>query len=92
MVELKDTIPAMLSDDYKERFKAEYQQTKIRYRKLVNFCERIEVAADYLGVEPPKHDCPRALLEHQLSVMSEYLFTLQKRAIIEGIDLDTLED
>ena len=34
MKELKDTVDGMLSTDYKERFVAEYQQTKIRYEKL----------------------------------------------------------
>ncbi len=34
MYELKDTIEGMTSADYKERFKAEYQQVKIRYDKL----------------------------------------------------------
>ena len=33
-MELKDTIEMMNSEDYKERFKAEYYQTKIRYDKL----------------------------------------------------------
>ena len=33
-MELKDTIDLMTSDDYKDRFKAEYYQTKIRYNKL----------------------------------------------------------
>ena len=32
-MELKDTIELMNSADYKERFKAEYFQTKIRYEK-----------------------------------------------------------
>ena len=30
-MELKDTVALMESDDYKDRFKAEYYQTKIRY-------------------------------------------------------------
>lgn len=30
-MELKDTVEMMLSADYKERFKAEYYQLKIRY-------------------------------------------------------------
>ena len=34
-MELKDTIKMMDNVDYKERFKAEYYQTKIRYEKLV---------------------------------------------------------
>ena len=29
-MELKDTVALMESDDYKDRFKAEYYQTKIR--------------------------------------------------------------
>lgn len=29
-MELKDTVELMNSDDYKDRFKAEYYQTKIR--------------------------------------------------------------
>ena len=33
-MELKDTVEMMLSDDYKERFRAEYWQLKIRYDKL----------------------------------------------------------
>lgn len=35
-MELKDTVNMMLSDDYKERFKAEYIQEKIRAVKLEN--------------------------------------------------------
>lgn len=35
-MELKDTIELMNSEDYKERFKDECYQTKIRYDKLHN--------------------------------------------------------
>ena len=35
-MELKETINLMTSADYKERFKAEYYQVKIRYEKLKN--------------------------------------------------------
>lgn len=37
-MELKDTIELMNSTDYKERFRAEYYQTKIRYDKLDKMC------------------------------------------------------
>lgn len=37
---LEDTVEGMLHPDYKERFKAEYQQTKIRYEKLRNSTPR----------------------------------------------------
>lgn len=33
-MELRDTVEMMNSADYKERFKAEYYQTAIRYGKL----------------------------------------------------------
>lgn len=55
MKELKDTVDGMLSTDYKERFVAEYQQTKIRYEKLKAFCNCVEAAA-MAGTEQPKHD------------------------------------
>ena len=35
-MELRDTVDMMNSEDYKERFKAEYYQTVIRYGKLKN--------------------------------------------------------
>lgn len=88
-MELKDTIENMTSADYKERFKAEYYQTKIRYEKLKNFCNRIEVA-ELMGTEPPKHDCPLALLREQQQFMGMYLSDLEKRAIIEEIQLEEI--
>lgn len=42
--EFDDTIPLMLSGDYKERFIAEYRQAKIRYERLKRFNNRIEAA------------------------------------------------
>lgn len=86
-MELKDTIELMNSSDYKERFKAEYQQTNIRYNKLKNFCDRIELAEVHGAGEAPKHDCPLSLLREQQKYMGMYLGCLEKRAIIEEIDL-----
>lgn len=88
----KKTVEGMLSADYKERFKAEYQQTKIRYEKLKAFCNRIEAAEmtahkGALGVEMPKYDCPLGLLRDQQHNMEGYLHCLEIRAVIEGIDL-----
>ena len=90
-MELKATVPEMLSDNYKERFKAEYYQTKIRYERLKKFNTRIR-AAEITGfmdnaVEMPKHDCPVDLLREQQSVMGNYLHILEVRAVIEGIEL-----
>lgn len=86
------TVEGMLSPDYKERFIAEYQQTKMRYEKLKAFCNRIEAAEmtahkGALGVEMPKHDCPLGLLRDQQHNMGGYLHCLEIRAVIEGIDL-----
>ena len=41
-MELRDTVDMMNSEDYKERFKAEYYQTVIRYGKLKNMLDRWE--------------------------------------------------
>lgn len=84
IVSLEDTANLMKSADYKERFVAEYSQTKIRYEKLKAFCNKIEVA-EMMGTEPPKHDCPVALLREQQIHMGMYLSVLEKRAIIEDI-------
>ena len=91
-MELKDTIEMMNSADYKERFKAEYHQTKIRYEKLKAFNNKIEAAnvtryKGLLGVEMPKHDCPTELLREQQRAMGEYLDVLEIRAVIESIEL-----
>lgn len=91
-MELKDTVKLMDSADYKERFKAEFLQTKIRYEKLKKFNTKIEAADmtkfDKNGVEMPKHDCPLHLLRDQQRVMGEYLHLLEIRAEIEGINLE----
>lgn len=84
-----DTVHLMLSPDYKARFVAEYRQTKIRYGKLKAYCDRIEMAMMHpRKVEMPPHDCDLELLRQQQHYMGCYLGTLEKRAIVEGIDLD----
>lgn len=91
---LADTVEGMLHPDYKERFKAEYHQTKIRYEKLKAFCNKIE-AADRTRIAPfapkkveePEHDCPVEVLREQQSAMGQYLHILEIRAVIEGIEL-----
>ena len=81
-MELKDTIDLMQSEDYKERFKAEYYQTKIRYEKLHKMIVKYE--AGTLDFEPK---CCIDLLKTQASHMGSYLFTLEVRAQIEDIEL-----
>lgn len=82
-MELKDTIGLMLSDDYKDRFRAEYYQTKVRYNKLRKMIVKHE--AGKLGFEL---DNPIDLLKDQKAIMGQYLYTLEVRALIEGIDLE----
>lgn len=81
-MELKDTAELMTSADYKERFKAEYAQTKIRYDKLHAMIVKYE--AGTLNFEPT---CPLELLKKQASAMGAYLFALEVRAQIEKIEL-----
>lgn len=85
----EDTVRFMLSADYKDRFVAEYRQTKIRYEKLKAYCNRIEMAMMHPSkVEMPPHDCDLELLRQQQHYMGCYLGTMEKRAIVEGICLD----
>ena len=81
-LELKDTIGAMCSEDYKARFKAEYYQTKIRYEKLHNVCVKYE--AGTLSFTPT---CSLELLKEQKAAMGKYLYCLEVRAQIEGVAL-----
>ena len=81
-MELKNTIELMNSDDYKERFKAEYYKTKIRYNKLHKMVVRYE--AGTLDFEP---NCSIELFKEQIGAMGMYLYCLEVRAEIEGIEL-----
>ena len=80
-MELKDTVDLMLSDDYKDRFGAEYHQLRIRYNKLATIVQKYEDGT--LGFEP---DCSIEILRDQLNAMSGYLIILLTRAMAEGID------
>lgn len=81
-MELKDTIEMMNSEDFKERFKAEYYQTKIRYDRLHKMLIKYE--AGTLNFEPK---CSLELLTEQAKHMGLYLKCLEIRAEIEGIEL-----
>ena len=83
-MKMSDTIGKMLSKDPKDRMWAEYWQTKIRYRKLRAFANRIE-AARLQGKPEPKHSCSYDLLRKQQSIMGEYLHVLELRLAIDGM-------
>ncbi len=81
-MELSETIELMQSGDYKERFKAEYWQTKIRSEKLRNMLVKYEVGT--LEFEPL---CSLDFLKRQYAVMGDYLYILELRAEAERIEL-----
>lgn len=83
MNELKETVELMLSNDYKERFKAEYYQLKIRIDKLDNMLSKME--NDELNFIPT---CSYELLQNQLKAMLRYQASLKERAEVEKIDLE----
>ena len=79
-MELSDTIEAMVSEDYKNRFKAEYYQLDIRINKLCKIVDNYES----LSFKPK---CSRHLLNSQLVSMLTYKSYLLQRAKIEDIEL-----
>lgn len=79
---LRDTVGLMESSDYKDRFKGEYWQTKIRYDKLHKMVVKYE--ANTLDFTPTT---PLDILKKQLSYMGMYLYTLEIRAQLEGVEL-----
>jgi len=81
-MELADTAKMMTSSDYKERFKAEYNQVKIRHEKLHEMNVKYEEGT--LDFEPK---CSLELLKHQEKVMKDYILTLEIRAKSEGIEV-----
>ena len=81
-MELKDTVELMTSDDYKERFIAEYCQVKIRYGKLKYMLERWDNGI--LNFTPT---CPRSTYDLQISAMKDYIAILEARAVMEGVTL-----
>ncbi len=83
MKNLAETIKPMQSEDYKERFRAEYHQLQIRYKKLHEMIVKYE--AETLDFTP---SCSLELLKEQASCMEQYADSLEKRAEIEKINLN----
>lgn len=78
---LKDTVNMMTSEDYKERFKAEYYQLKVRINGLENMLKSWDE-----GTLTFKPTCPRKLYDDQLKAMYDYINILITRSKMEGID------
>ena len=80
MKTLNETVDLMLSDRWEDRLVAEYWQTKIRYKKLHEWLVKHDAGIEYL-LEPDT-------MRRQAKIMGEYLYHLEVRAAIKGIDLD----
>lgn len=82
MRELIDTTKLMISKDYKDRFKAEYYQTVIRFDKLYEMIVKYEN-----GTLEFKPTCSIDILKKQKDIMFKYIGILEERAKIEKINL-----
>ena len=81
-MELERLIELMKSEDYKDRFRAEYYQLEDRIDKLENMLEKYK--AGTLNFTP---SCSYELLSYQLQTMNVYKRVLEERAEIEGIEI-----
>lgn len=79
-MDLNQTVELMNSDDYKERFIAEYLQLSIRNEGLEKMLEGYKY--NTLEFEP---SCSYELLHAQLASMKAYQAILKERARIERI-------
>ncbi len=81
-MDLKDTVSMMESTDYKERFRAEYEQLLIRFEKLSAMLDKWDA-----GTLPFNPTCPRSTYNIQTRAMADYLAALEARAVMEGVSL-----
>ena len=81
-MKLQDTVELMNSNDFKERFKAEYYQLKIRIEGLRTMLDKYKNGT--LNFTP---NSPYELLFTQLIYMELYLDKLEERAKLENIKL-----
>ena len=81
-MELQETIDLMKSSDFKDRFRAEYYQLKIRLQKLVAMLDKYK--AGTLEFTPK---CSIEILDKQCELMKAYLRILEERATIEDVEL-----
>lgn len=80
-MELENTVELMISDDYNNRFRAEYYQLEVRIDKLQTMLEKYR--NNQLDFVPK---CSYDLLSKQLEAMIQYRDCLLERSIIEDID------
>lgn len=85
-MKLSDTIQGMQSEDWKERLKAEYYQTKIRYDGID--C----TIAEFEDGKRPELVESIELMKSQANAMANYLFCMKSRLALAGVEIvDTKE-
>jgi hypothetical protein len=84
---MRDSVALMLSEDYKERFIAEYIQLVCRRDKLKSMIRSWEKGT--LAFTPKSKI---NVLYRQILIMNRYILVLRKRAVDEGINLDQFEE
>lgn len=75
-MKLEKTVDLMLSENYPDRLKAEYQQTVYRRNKLKDTIKNTRPS-----------DPQFYILKWQLRVMDDYIYVLKERAQVEAVDL-----
>ena len=79
---LKETVDLMLSEDRKERLVAEYWQAKQRVAKLDDYIDKAEAG------EPIEAEDSVEVLKAQGAVMHDYLYYLDMRMKMSGLDTE----
>ena len=81
LTDMKNSVDYMCSDDWKQRFLAEYAQLVTRMEKLVDAM---------WDEEDTNHEfnCPLGLLDLQLEKMAEYRQILEIRAEFYNLNLE----
>lgn len=87
-INLSQTAELMSSENYKERFIAEYAQIAIRTKRLSRVLKSIE---DKTAPACFKLTCDIDILDNQLKFMIIYKSILTYRAELEGIELPEVE-
>ncbi len=75
---LEDTVDDMLSSDYKDRFRAEYNQLSIRINSLEKVLKNYKLSDGY---------SPKTYLREQLDAMKIYKGWLDNRRMVEEINV-----
>ena len=76
------TIQLMNSDDYKERFKAEYYQLVTIYKALKSMLTKWDE-----GILNFKPTCPRSTYNMQINTIANYIAVLEIRVVMKGVNL-----